>query len=413
MGIAAVVAEGPIDDGLAHGQGRLWGGRRRFTNGIGTGARAAQLAGARHPAQTAFCEMASLKNQHFVPRCLLKPFTYRGEGRAISLYNIRGNKLIARAPVRGQCARDYLYGKDGKIETSLARIETSFNSTRQRVMRGSLDDHDLRDLNFFTYLQSRRTEMAAQQIKEVHQNMMSVEGIFGINAPKIPSNHMLVMLSLHLCLRLRRYIEDLKIRVIENQTNVDFVISDDPSVLINRFAAQKLNGASFGVSSAGLIMTMPLSPRFAVICYDGQVYTVPDLMAGRIVLTEEEAVKALNELQFLKAGENIYFSKWEDGDYVKAQFHSVKHARSETSSMLTHLVPDSEGKYQHEGQRYRLGTRDEAKAAGVSLITTSFKYPQPTRWFSPLKFRTTPKFFYAGTGVGHVRKEEWLHGPEQ
>ena len=56
--------------------------------------------------------MAELKNQHFVPRCLLKPFSFKGEGRWIELYNIRHDKLIERAAVKGQCARNYLYGKE-------------------------------------------------------------------------------------------------------------------------------------------------------------------------------------------------------------------------------------------------------------------------------------------------------------
>ena len=353
--------------------------------------------------------MPELKNQHFVPRCLLKPFTHQGQGRAINLYNIRRDRLIERAPVKGQCARNYLYGEDGKIEKSLAQIEGSFNAVRARVMQGGYDKTDLHDLNFFTYLQLRRTEMAAQRLKESYQMMGA--GIFqGTHTPKIPSNHSLIMLSLRSCFQSMRYIEDLKIRVIENRTGIHFLISDDPSILMNRFAAQRLNGGGFGVASSGLIMTMPVSPKFAIVCYDGQVYTVPDLLAGRIVLKEDKAVEALNELQFLKADENIYFSKWEDGRYVQTQFHSVKDSRPAASSTLAHLVPDSEGEYQHDGQRYRVGTAEEAKEAGTSIITMSFKYPVPTRWFPPLKFRPKPKFFYEGTGVGHVRKAEWLRG---
>jgi hypothetical protein len=353
--------------------------------------------------------MAQLKNQHFVPRCLLKPFTGRSEGRAINLYNVRSDRLIERAPVKGQCARNYLYGDDGKIETSLARIEGSFNSVRARVMQGGYDKTDMHDLNFFTYLQLRRTEMAAQRLKETYQ--MMGQGVFqGAHTPKIPSNHSLILQSLSFCFQSMRYIEDLKIRVVENRTNIDFFISDDPSILMNRFAAQRLNGAGFGVSSSGLIMTMPIAPKFAVLCYDGQVYTAPDLLAGRIVLEEDKAVEALNELQFIKAAENIYFSRWQDRAYVQTQFQSVKNRRPAAWSTLTHLVPDSEGEYQHDGQRYRAGTAEEAKAAGTSLITMSFKYPEPTRWFPPLKFRTKPKFFYEGTGVGHVRKAEWLRG---
>jgi hypothetical protein len=348
--------------------------------------------------------MPDLKNQHFVPRCLLKPFSLRGEGRSISLYNIRQDKQVERAPVKGQCARNYLYGEDGKIEQSLSRIEGSFSQTRARIMAGGYDQRDLRDLSFFMYLQYRRTEMAARRLKESYE-LMNEEIYEGENAPPIPSDHMLVMESLQFCLQTRHDIEDLKVRVIENRTKIDFVISDDPAIFTNRFAAQKLGGESFGVASSGLLLVMPLAPKFAVICYDGLVYMVPDLVGGRIVIKKVEAVEALNEFQNLKAAENIYFSNWHDRDYVRAQFLAVKDTRPKEWSTIKHLVFDGEDE---QGERYREGTLAEAKNAGKSLIKMSFKYPQPSRWFPPLKFRPKPKTFYEGTGVGHVRKEEWL-----
>jgi hypothetical protein len=204
--------------------------------------------------------------------------------------------------------------------------------------------------------------------------------------------------------------------VIENRTDVEFVISDDPSILLNRFAAQKLAGAGFGITSSGLILTMPIAPQFAVLCYDGQVYTVPDLKGGRIILKNEAAVEALNELQFLHAAENVYFSQWDDRERVIAQFLAVKENRPSAWSTITHLVPDNEqGKEERyhirgEQERYRIGTLEEAKKARKFVMKMSPKYPEPTRWFPPLKFRPKPKTFYEGTGVGHVRKEEWLRG---
>src|SRR5262249_26260831 len=209
------------------------------------------------------CTMSDLKNQHFVPRCLLKPFTREGAGRATSLYNIRRDKLIDRAPVKGQCAKDYLYGRDGKIEQSLAQIEGPFSSIRARVMDGGNNPADLRDLTFFAYLQLRRTEMAVQRLKESYALMSaSVHG--GSDIPPPPSDHSLIMESLLFCLQTRQHIEDLKIRIIENHTNIDLIICDDPSIFINRFAVQKLGDVGFGVISSGLILTMPLAPKFAI-----------------------------------------------------------------------------------------------------------------------------------------------------
>jgi hypothetical protein len=37
-----------------------------------------------------------------------------------------------------------------------------------------------------------------------------------------------------------QYVLDLKTRVVENRTEVDFVISDDPAILMNRYATRKI-----------------------------------------------------------------------------------------------------------------------------------------------------------------------------
>lgn len=67
--------------------------------------------------------MASNKNQHFVPRCYLRPFTINCNNKAINLFNIDKQKFIKNAPVKHQCSRDYFYGEDLIIEKALQPIE--------------------------------------------------------------------------------------------------------------------------------------------------------------------------------------------------------------------------------------------------------------------------------------------------
>ena len=352
--------------------------------------------------------MANLKNQHFVPRCLLKPFTQDGEGKAINVYNIRHDKLIQNAPVKGQCARDYLYGKDGKIEELLSKIEGLFSETRRRVIEdGSNDEDDKAQLMFFTHLQSRRTAGAIARLKKQHE-LMNL-GVFGQDgqAPAIPDEHELVMESLQFCLASTDKLQDLKVRIVENKTAVDFVISDDPAIFFNRFAAQKLGKASFGVGSSGVTFFMPISPKFGIICYDGLVYTMPDLTNDRVVLNDQNAIEALNELQHLKAAENVYFKDWEDREYVRAQFLAQKDNRPDEWSTLTYWMHD--GKDGDGNDTYREGTAEEARQPGARfLIKMSYTYPNPLHWFTPLKYRSKPKSFHDGSAIGHVRKKEWL-----
>lgn len=48
--------------------------------------------------------MAANKNQHFVPRCYLRPFTMDEGDAAIHVFNLDRRKLIPNAPVKNQCS---------------------------------------------------------------------------------------------------------------------------------------------------------------------------------------------------------------------------------------------------------------------------------------------------------------------
>jgi Protein of unknown function (DUF4238) len=203
-------------------------------------------------------------------------------------------------------------------------------------------------------------------------------------------------------------LRSLKVRIIENKTNTDFIISDDPGIYTNKYTAQKLRSAGFGTHSSGLMLLMPIAPKLAVICYDGLVYTSPNLESGRIVLKKTADIEAMNELQFLSAGANVYFSNWDTREYVRSQFEKSKARRIEDSVTFNHLIFVSENS--QGGRVYRPRTREEAMASERSILHQSFKYPTPSRWLSELKYRNPVITYSNGTGIGHVRKQEWLQG---
>jgi Protein of unknown function (DUF4238) len=272
--------------------------------------------------------MPALKNQHFVPRCLLRPFTLAENDRSINLYNLNHRRPITKASIKGQCARDYLYGKDGKIEKMLSRVESRYSLIMRGIIEGTKEDEGvLDDLRYFTYLQLVRTEMAVNRARFAYEKMHA--GVFGEDAedPSTPSNHQLMIDSLKRCVDTYRYISDLKPRLIENRTKTEFVISDDPSIFTNRFTFQRLKDRSFGIGSSGALFLMPLTPHLCFVCYDGQVYTAPNLINGRIVVTKSNDAEAVNELQYLNAAENIYFRCWDDREYIKNSFEAVRERR--------------------------------------------------------------------------------------
>ena len=360
--------------------------------------------------------MGQFKNQHFVPKCLLRQFAADNEAqRSLNVFNIRSERLIANAPLKSQASRSYMYGKDLELEHRLARVEGSFDAVLKNIAGGGApEEGDLEQVRFFMYLQFRRTEMAVKRLKHAYDLMEAK--VFGEDggAPTPPTFYELTMDSVRLCLETLDSVEDLKMRLVDNEFRIDFVISDDPVVFANRYATQRLGKPGFGVNSSGVFFLLPLTPRKAAICYDNQVYTATDLRDGRVLIKRDADARALNEFQFMKAAENIYFRGWESRHQIADEYIRCKGGRRENWSEIAVLVPDDAGKdgalREKDGhlQNYRKGTREEGKAVGSALLLMSFIYPVPTSWFPQLKYRSKPKTFYNGTGIGHVRKEEWL-----
>ena len=77
--------------------------------------------------------MASNKNQHFVPRCHLRPFTKGEEDAAICVFNLDRQKVIESAPVKNQCSGDYFYGKNELLEQAIQSLETAYGHVIKEI----------------------------------------------------------------------------------------------------------------------------------------------------------------------------------------------------------------------------------------------------------------------------------------
>jgi hypothetical protein len=351
--------------------------------------------------------VAALKNQHFVPRCLFKPFSLDRKGKAINLFNFASSRLIPNASVAGQCSGDYLYGTNLNVERSLSGIEGLFGSALSRIVAGGNDATDLVVIRFFAYLQKQRTQIAAERTRLAWMEMQ--DGVFGDHPqPPVPDHQELMLDALKMCMETHELIKDLKVRIVENRTNIDFVLSDDPSTLTNRYSFQKLKEYTAGLISTGTILLMPLTPSLAVLCYDQAAYNV-DVTGNRVLLTKAGDVEGINEFQYLKAASNIYFSKWGDASYIHAQFDRYKDRRPPSWTEITFLVFAGTTP---RGRRFVAASPEEARKHQSGMVSLSNRYPEPSRWPSVLKFRPNIKTFSNGTAIGHVRKEKWLRDRE-
>ncbi|MBQ8101288.1 MULTISPECIES: DUF4238 domain-containing protein [unclassified Afipia] len=351
------------------------------------------------------------KNQHYVPRCLLKPFTLNGQGHALNVVNIDRQKAIERAPVKGQCARDYLYGKDLRAENILMGLEGHFARIARYLSTGKdLSKDDVGWLRVFLAVQSRRTVQAIEEIRIARKQMEDVTYAAHPEQrpPDLSTDAQVMIFSLKLGLDLAKYLDDLKPVVLRNNTNRDFVIGDHPSLLVNKFANERRGENKFGVASSGAIFTMPLSPRLSFLLFDSQVYTVPNISGTAFVeLKNSSDVSALNELQILSAGHNFYFSDWAKRDVALDELGRLTTKRALPRSGPLVLIRDTD---KPNEEVYREGTPSEILKARERLIGTSFWHPTPSRWPSVIKYRKKPIIFDSGSMAGALRKPEWLRG---
>ena len=152
---------------------------------------------------------------------------------------------------------------------------------------------------------------------------------------------------------------------------------------------------------------MPISPRLGVLCYDSLVYTISDLVNGRVLLKKSTDADALNELHFLKANSTIYFSSWGNRDYIRQQFEKVRNRREKNWFVIKYAVPA--GTNESGDAIFKEAIAEEAKIPGKSLVHTYFKYPIPSQWLSRLQYRNPIKTFGPKASVAcGLRKEEWL-----
>lgn len=220
--------------------------------------------------------MATKKNQHFVPRCYLKPFSLNGEGRAINVFNLDLNKAIPDAPLKNQCSRDYFYGKDLVVENALGFVEGAYGTIIKEILAPGyrLDVEHREFLQIFWSLQHLRTEALSMRTFEMWA-AFETEGGLPAGEYRMSIKEALAT-SLKMLPTVIMSIRDLKIVFFRNRTGLPFITSDDPAVITNRWAQcdprNELTGA--GIQSAGVLGLLPMSPDVFMLAYDGDVYSV-------------------------------------------------------------------------------------------------------------------------------------------
>jgi uncharacterized protein DUF4238 len=348
--------------------------------------------------------VATNKNQHFVPRCYLRPFTLDSANLAINLFNIDRLRFVERAPVKHQCSGDYFYGTDPALERALKFTEDSYAAALRDILtpgfRLTNDDHRY-ILRRFWLLQYMRTEAASRRAVEMAAETRSVVGIDGPDFNL--SIRQAVLLAMRTFVDVMHAVDDLRLCLLRNVTPVPFVTSDNPAVLSNQWHLEdaRVRWRSFGLHSAGALFLLPLSPQVLCIGYGGDVYNIPE-EDGWDEVRNSADVEALNQHQFLNCRANIFVRDAAHAGLVRDSYDRVAQLRPSRRHQIHYAVRDSE-----EGGSVRYRVIDpslESNRHQEAIIHTETVHARPSAWPRRLRARRNGVVFSNGSAVGYVRR---------
>lgn len=282
--------------------------------------------------ETSTPKRAERKNQHYVPRFLLRNFS--NNRTRISLVVLSNGHVVDSAAIRHQCSEDYFYGDNEVLEAAFAKDEAAVSRILGDLSiehLGLLDGDSIAKLILFAYHQRGRTLGSA----EAYNSMVDAFTRAAV-APTSPFVNDIALARLRDRLaqtgQLRRdddermrlvgaqheafwssckslpVILDLHAKFVVTRRTPGFVISDHPVVICNQYVEHNPNlshCSTGGMASKGLQMFFPLSPSVALAVYDPTAYQY----GGKNIVCRAgpQDVARMNEMQTINAWSCVYF----------------------------------------------------------------------------------------------------------
>ena len=331
----------------------------------------------------------------------MRPFTLRAEGLAISLINLDRKRLIANAPVKNQCSKNYFYGTDEKLEGAIQLLESGYARALRDLVSDSRQLSEANKTVFRTFwlFQHLRTEAAAMRAVQMTDAMRHLADIppseFSLGIKEA------VLIACRAFVDALHEIDDLKFCIIKNKTNVPFIASDNPAVLTNKWRLDndRSPGHSFGMGSAGMLAILPLTPKLMFMGYDGDVYSIPNARGVVEIKNARDAI-ALNRHQFLQCVANIYVHDVAFANELIKHYSDIELARPKERHVINYAQIDcTVGNH----TRYVVIPPDERNKTKEAIMHSQVIHPHPIIWPSQIRIRTNGSVYSNGTGVGHVR----------
>lgn len=258
--------------------------------------------------------MVVYKNQHFVPEFFLKYFSTDGD--YVWTFNLDGEHEFEES-VSNVCSRNYFYTREynEEVEQTNSKIEG-----RQSKALTALHDEKRYDVlekehqfwvrQFVTFQLERTRSMKERHSDNIREFVDRLDD-WGLVDPDeeeveeaIGSSAQDTLLGLmDESWEMEAYLRDLEAVVLMNESDSEFVTSDDPVFLHNSYSNAM---GSTGFRRVGLEIYLPISRQLTLLFYDPNVYTIPDI--DEPIEVGLETVRSMNALQQVSANNNLFYA---------------------------------------------------------------------------------------------------------
>lgn len=277
------------------------------------------------------------KNQHFVPRLLLRNFAGDEDG-VVQVYDSKRDILRPPTSVRRVLSQNYFYDDDNVVERFLAEhvegpaapiIESITKNPDAPIQDGLIE------LLRFICVQMNRTPGALDASLDVidkftatviqrlgELNGFPAEDMAGI---KLRLQDERVLLGSQTIEGALNYplVRDLSWHVLSNGTSLPFVISDNPVVRYNWYLRDSRDPSYTSLTKFGIQIFIPLSPTITLALVDKSIYKFGKKDSHHTVLLNTQDVEILNTLQFRSRQSFIVFPENSNANYVKERCQKI------------------------------------------------------------------------------------------
>ncbi len=294
--------------------------------------------------------MPAKKKQHYVPQFYFRLFSQNG--KQIELYNLKGGQSFT-GPIEHLCSEKYFYSKEPQIEEAFGLME----NRQAQVIKSIIETRSLKPLSGYDYiplysliaLQHSRTVTSKIQGDQLMEHISDeiVSSLIGPDADvriTYPAMHLMIIV---LSLQTIPLLSALGAVLLINNTNKNFIFSDNPVVFYNTYFNRVRDRGLVGIRSPGLQIFCPLNKELALFLYDVQCYSTR--LRGEdfstVPINSDADVESINSLQFINCYENIFYSDKGQKDSIKILHDKMRDLVGKNKMVKKrHVFTDDNGK---------------------------------------------------------------------